>query len=336
MIVKTHAFPRAAVIGNPSDGYFGKTIAFTFANFQADVTIYSTAELEILPARRDRSRYESLDQLADDVSRYGYYGGIRLLKGTLKRFYDYCTQARFKLHANNFSIRYHTSIPPYLGLAGSSAIVTACMRALMAYFRIAIEKPALANLILSVETDELGIGAGLQDRVAQVYQGMMHMDFDSALMESQGHGRYTRLDSSKLPNLYIAFRRNLAEGTEVVHNDLRFRWDRGDSDVHTAMQGFATLTDEFRSAMESGDTSRIATIMNDNFDLRRSIVNINPNQIQVVEAARSVGASAKFTGSGGAIIGTYADNRQYDTLSRRLEKLGMQVIRPMIAEPEDT
>ncbi|MFO8143540.1 MAG: hypothetical protein R6T78_02560, partial [Dehalococcoidales bacterium] len=40
--------PRAALIGNPSDGYFGKTIAFTFSNFQADVTLYDTPELEIL------------------------------------------------------------------------------------------------------------------------------------------------------------------------------------------------------------------------------------------------------------------------------------------------
>jgi glucuronokinase len=39
MIIKTHAYPRAALIGNPSDGYFGKTIAFTFSNFQAEVTI---------------------------------------------------------------------------------------------------------------------------------------------------------------------------------------------------------------------------------------------------------------------------------------------------------
>ena len=54
MIHKTRAYPRAALIGNPSDGYFGKTIAFTFSNFHADVTLYDSSELEILPARRDQ------------------------------------------------------------------------------------------------------------------------------------------------------------------------------------------------------------------------------------------------------------------------------------------
>ena len=50
MIIKTVSYPRAALIGNPSDGYFGKTIAFTFADFQADITLYQSPELEILPA----------------------------------------------------------------------------------------------------------------------------------------------------------------------------------------------------------------------------------------------------------------------------------------------
>ena len=36
MIIKTIAFPRAALIGNPSDGYHGKTIAFVFRNYQAE------------------------------------------------------------------------------------------------------------------------------------------------------------------------------------------------------------------------------------------------------------------------------------------------------------
>ena len=31
MLIRAKAFARAALIGNPSDGYFGKTIAFTFS-----------------------------------------------------------------------------------------------------------------------------------------------------------------------------------------------------------------------------------------------------------------------------------------------------------------
>lgn len=38
-IVKTRAFARAGFLGNPSDGYFGKTISFSFTEFGVDCLI---------------------------------------------------------------------------------------------------------------------------------------------------------------------------------------------------------------------------------------------------------------------------------------------------------
>lgn len=335
MIIKAHAHPRAALIGNPSDGYFGKTIAFTFSNFQADVTLYDTPELEILPAARDHSRFGSLAELAADVRTYGYYGGIRLIKAALKRFHDYCSEHELTLHERTFSIRYHSSIPAHLGLAGSSAIITASMRALMAFYRVSIPEPELANLVLSVETQELGIGAGLQDRVAQAYEGLVHMDFNREQMEKRGYGVYTPLSPDTLPGIYVAFNATLAEGTEVVHNDLRYRWESGDERVHAAMREFAALTDRFRVALAEGDAPTMSEIINANFDLRRSIMKLNPEHVAMVEAARAVGASAKYTGSGGAIIGIYEDDTMFEALVKALGAGGMQVIRPRISERGD-
>ena len=39
-IVRTHACARAGLLGNPSDGYFGKTIALPVRNFRASVVLY--------------------------------------------------------------------------------------------------------------------------------------------------------------------------------------------------------------------------------------------------------------------------------------------------------
>ena len=75
MIIRTQAFPRAGLVGNPSDGYFGKTIALAFSNYRAEVILYESPELEILPNTRDHSRFASLTALARDVGLYGYYGG---------------------------------------------------------------------------------------------------------------------------------------------------------------------------------------------------------------------------------------------------------------------
>jgi galactokinase/mevalonate kinase-like predicted kinase len=332
MIHKARAYPRAALIGNPSDGYFGKTIAFTFSNFHADVTLYDSPELEILPARRDQSRFSSLETLASDVDQYGYYGGIRLIKASLKKFHSWCEDRNIPLHKRNFTIRYHTNIPAHLGLAGSSAIITASMKVLMAFYKVEIPEYLLASLVLSVETEELGIGAGLQDRVAQAYNGIVHMDFKQNLIKERGYGEYTRLINTVLPDYYIAYKVDSAEGTEVFHNNLRYRWENEDIEIIKAMKGFARLTDDFRAALEAGETGLLNRIINANFDLRQSIMNLNPDHERMVQTAREAGASAKFTGSGGALIGITNGKKGFKDLKDALEAMGCCVIRPQITQ----
>ena len=62
--------------------------------------------------------------------------------------------------------------------------------------------------------------------------------------------------------------------------------------------------------------------MNENFDLRHTFMRIAPENLRMVEVARATGASAKFTGSGGAICGLYKDGRQYQQLSTRWRRCG--------------
>ena len=57
MILKCKAFPRAALVGNPSDGYFGKTIAFVFHNYSAEAELYESPELDLLPSLRVNQKF---------------------------------------------------------------------------------------------------------------------------------------------------------------------------------------------------------------------------------------------------------------------------------------
>jgi glucuronokinase len=331
MIIRKKSYPRAGLIGNPSDGYFGKTVAFTFQNFCAEVVLYETPELEILPNPRDHSCFSSISTLVDDVQLFGYYGGIRLLKAAVKRFYDYCHGNGITLHDRNFTLRYHSDIPHLVGLAGSSAIVTSCMRALMTFYGITIPNPHLANLILSVETEELQISAGLQDRVAQVYQGLVYMDFDEHLMTERGYGNYVPLDIALLPPLYIAYRTELAEVSGVFHRGLRHRYLDRDPQVLKAIDTWCGLTDQFRDSLNSSDLDSMNQIINQNFDERLSLGGVNAGNQELVKIARSVGASAKLTGSGGAIIGTVSDEAMFDKLEAACKPFKIHVIKPIFA-----
>jgi glucuronokinase len=336
MIIREKAYARAGLVGNPSDGYFGKTISLVVRNFSAEVVLYESPELEILPNTRDQSCFQDMAALAEDVRKFGYYGGIRLLKATVKRFHDYCREQGVKLHDRNFTIRYRTGIPSQVGMAGSSAIITACLRALMTYYGVTIPRQVQPNLILSVETRELGIPAGLQDRVIQVYEGLVYMDFNRELMERQGHGLYEELDPRLLPPLYVAYRTDLAEGTEVFHNDIRSRFNRGEAAVVDAMKYWADLTDQVKECLMKRDWDRIGALLDKNFDKRRELYQIGRENLRMVEAARSMGASAKFTGSGGAIVGTYPDETSFRKMKEKLETMGVQVIKPVILPEPST
>ena len=332
MLIHSKSHPRAGLIGNPSDGYFGKTISFIVRNFEAEVVLYETPELKILPARRDESVFNSIAELATDVRQFGYYGGIRLLKATVKRFHDYCQEHGVKLDKRNFTLRYSSNIPPQVGMAGSSAIITACLRALMTFYEVSIPKPFRPAIILSVENEELKIPAGLQDRVIQTYEGVVYMDFAEELIKRQGHGYYEELDPKLLPPLYIAYTTNLSEDTEVFHNDIRGRFERGDKEVVEAMEFWAELAQNARDLLKEKRGQDIGPLLNANFDRRRQVYNMSEGNIRMVETARATGATAKFTGSGGAIVGTYPDEDTYEQLVQCLTPLGMNVIKPIITQ----
>jgi glucuronokinase len=70
--------------------------------------------------------------------------------------------------------------------------------------------------------------------------------------------------------------------------------------------------------------------MDENFDTRRSIYNLPPWQIAMIEAARRCGASAQFSGSGGAIVGIYTDAAMFKRLSESLAAQHCSTIKPHV------
>jgi glucuronokinase len=206
------------------------------------------------------------------------------------------------------------------------------MRALMQYYEVSIPKQMLPTVVRSVETEELGIAAGLQDRVIQTYEGIVYMDFDRTLLDSRGYGNYEELRPKSLPPLYVAYDPDRAEISDVPHRNLRELYNRGEKGVVEAMAKFRDLTDQGKAALMSGNWDELSRVMNANFDLRRTIMSIAPENLHMVEVARATGASAKFAGSGGAICGLYRDGRQYQKLADDLAKIRCTVIRPLIFE----
>src|SRR4051795_9329966 len=115
-MIETYAYARAGLLGNPSDGYYGKTIALLVRNFRARVLLSPSARLEIRPSKADMPVFESLDELYSLTRWRGYYGGIRIIQALIVRFMDYCMEQGIPLDNRNFTIEYESTIPLRLGM----------------------------------------------------------------------------------------------------------------------------------------------------------------------------------------------------------------------------
>jgi glucuronokinase len=328
LLIETRAYARAGLLGNPSDGFFGKTIALSVRNFGASVKLYESPEVVIEPQPQDTNSFRSLHHLRDAVATLGYQGGVPLLKAAAKTFLDHCDREGIRLPNKNFTLRYATSIPRQVGLSGSSAIIVATYRALMQFYGVEIPLPELPNIVLATETQELGIAAGLQDRVIQCYEGCVYMNFDKAVMDRQGYGEYVPLDPRLLPNLYIAYKTKLGKQSGKVHSDVRGRWLQGEPLVVETLANIADLARQGRDALLNGQAHLLPDLINQNFDFRKQIYTISEANQALIDTARTCGASASFTGSGGAIIGTYQDDAMLNRLFVELKRLDARVIRP--------
>jgi glucuronokinase len=254
------AFARAALAGNPSDGYGGAVLAVCVPALAAHAGA----------TRAARATSDPPSALVD------------------------AAVARFARGA--CAVRWRTEVPREVGLAGSSAIVTATVRALCALHDHALRPDDLAEMVLAVEVEDLGIAAGPQDRYAQAHEGLVLMDFGAA------RPRVERLDVALLPPLYLAWRTDAGQTSHAVHGGLRER--AGQAAVRTAMTRLAAHAHAARDALHAGDVTAFAAAVDASYDERAALIDLDPRHVAMVHAARGAGASANYAGSGGAIVGT--------------------------------
>jgi glucuronokinase len=215
------------------------------------------------------------------------------------------------------AVRWRSSIPREVGLASSSALVIATLRALGELWDLELGPDRLARLALAVELEELGIQAGPQDRVAQAYGGLTFMDFS-------GQGEYERLDVDLLPPLLIAWRPEAGGNSGDTHASLRDRHEAGEPQVRETVGQLAEAAWLARAALLKGDLVGFGRAMDTTLELRQQIIDLDPRCLEMAELARRCGASANYTGSGGAIVVAAPDPRRLGRVERALQSVGVK------------
>lgn len=301
---------RVGLLGNPGDGYGGRVLAFTIADFTATVT----AE-------------------ADTNWGYGEREGSELLEAAVT-----CLSADGVALHQPARLSFTTTIPRQVGLAGSSAIVISAMRAALAVNDQALAPVRLARLALHAETEALGITAGPQDRVVQTYGGLLDMDFaidwdphSYHRLTLRAQGTQRKDPAKELPEgLFIAWDRETGDDSGQVHHDVRERWRAGDVAVRDAIGQFRRFATQGRAALDAGDIVTLASLMDDNYETRAKLWSIAPSDVEKIAIARRHGAGAKFCGSGGAVVGLLRDTAQLEALQTSYEQAGFSFVQPTL------
>lgn len=312
------AFARAGLLGNPSDAFGGRALATPVRNFGARARVEPAARFAIALGKAS-AKFESWAALESSFTDHRRDGGLRLLAAAVHRFASLAPG----LDPPPLRLCAETTVPFQVGLAGSSALVIAALRALAAHFEQALDVDDLARLALAAEVEDLGITAGWMDRLVQARDELLVMDLRDVAAPA-----CEPLDPALLPPLFLAWDPEPGLDSGATHHDMRSRWEAGDAEVVDAMHRFAALADEGVAHLRRGDSVAFADAMNANFALRRSLYTLRPRDVTLVEIGQREGAAAKFCGSGGAAIGVLRDPADFPKLEAAYRAAGFAAIRP--------
>lgn len=246
---------RVGILGNPSDGYGGRCLSMAVAGMLATVSVIEDDVVRISGPTPDPFEFSSLDEFVTFVDRYGYGTGEQLLAATLRTFLNLASSQGWAV-PRGVDIAFSSTIPRGVGLAGSSTLVIALLKGLLQFTGHTLDERLLPSLALSAETDQLGIAAGLQDRVVQTLGGLVAMDFGELHTDPRTglvYGRYEILDSAALPRMFLAFSAAAAAPSSTYHSVLRSRFEAANAVTVAGLHELAALVTQGKAALRWGE-----------------------------------------------------------------------------------
>jgi galactokinase/mevalonate kinase-like predicted kinase len=303
---------RCGIIGNPTDMYGGSVISCSTRE-RAYVTVEPADEL-ILEADQGpvviRQRADL--QLKGDH--------VDILRAVIAH------QRYFRLKAR---IRCWSEIPFAAGLSGSTALLVAALRAMMAFYGQQLPPHHFAECARSIELNYLGVVCGYQDHYMATFGGLNYMDFrDKEFYREVGSEPYATIEPlvphvQHLPALpFILANTGVQHHSGAVHKPIRERWLEGDREVVDGYVRIGKLAREGKKALLSADWKLLGELMNENHDIQRRLGGSGPENERLIEAALRAGAyGAKLAGAGqgGTIIAVHPEPQ---SLERALQAAG--------------
>ena len=283
---------RAGIIGNPTDMYGGAVLSCSMG-LRARVTITTASEL-VLETAGQQCRIARRDDLQPQGDRFDVARAVL----------DY-----LRLPPLQCCVKYESEIPLRSGMAGSTALLVALLRGLLAWQGQGAQLHHLAERVRYVELNFLKVVCGYQDAYMSTFGGLSFMDFRGKQFyrraEAELYATIEPLAAHVTQVPFVLAFTGVQHASSAVHRPIRERWLEGEPDV---VEGYKRITEIARSGKKAlilEDWPLLGRLMNDNHAIQRALGGSGDSNEQLISAALDAGAlGAKLAGAGdgGTII----------------------------------
>lgn len=286
-MIRVTAPGRAGIIGNPTDGYGGTMIACSTKN-RASVTIEACDQLIVENANgRIALRWKN------DFNNQGDYFDI--VRSILRYFKLYDMKAYIKLSTN---------IPVQAGLAGSTAMLSAILSAVLNFIGKKYHSYYLAELNRTIELHYMKCQCGYQDAYMTTFGGLNYIDFRGKEyykeLEQENYATIEPLGSLVNEMPFVIAHTGVMHHSGNFHRPLRERWLEGDKAVVEGYREIAHIAQEGKRALLNSNWNELGYLMNKNHQIQDSLSDSGEQNIHMINVAKENGAlAAKLAGAGG-------------------------------------
>jgi galactokinase/mevalonate kinase-like predicted kinase len=307
---------RAGIIGNPTDMYGGAVLSCS-VGMRARVTIRPSDRL-VLETGGQTCEIKDRSDLRPQGDHFDLARAIL----------DY-----MRLPPLNCHIGYESEIPLRSGLAGSTALVVALVKALLVWQGEPETSPyQLAEKARYIELNYLKVVCGYQDAYMCTFGGLNYMDFRGKQFYRDAEAElFATIEplSVYAPHLpFVLGFTGVRHASSAVHKPIRERWLEGEAAVVDSYRRMTELARMGKKAILTGDWPRLGQLMNENHSIQRALGGSGDSNEKLIAAALEAGAlGAKLAGAGdgGTIIALWPRS-DTSRLEKTLQDAGASAI----------
>jgi galactokinase/mevalonate kinase-like predicted kinase len=198
---------------------------------------------------------------------------------------------------------YESEIPLRSGLAGSTALLVALVKALLAWQDQYPDAYRLAEQSRYIELNYLRVACGYQDAYMATFGGLNYMDFRGKQFYREAEAELFATIEPLAPYVsdlpLVLAHTGVQHASGEVHKPLRERWLEGEPAI---VEGYRRITDIAclgKKALLLRDWPMLGRLMNENHAIQRDLGGSGAQNERLIAAALGAGApGAKLAGAG--------------------------------------